>query len=196
DDRVSRRHAQVALTEAGVHVKDLGSRNGTFVDGQRVHDEVYAALPRVVRVGQTLLVFVPDVSPLLGGAVTIEGDSVVGPALRLAHGRIARAAAGGTSILLTGESGTGKELAAQLFHAKCGRKGPLVAVNCAAVPAALAERLLFGARRGAYSGAMDHTEGYIQAADGGTLFLDEVGELEPSVQAKLLRVLVTRDVLL
>ncbi|AUX42522.1 sigma-54 dependent transcriptional regulator [Sorangium cellulosum] len=195
DDRVSRRHAQVALTGAGVRIADLGSRNGTFVDGQPARDEVLAAPPRVLRLGQSLLVFVPDVSPLLGGAVTTEGGSVVGPVLRVAHGRIARAAACGTPILLTGESGTGKEVAAQLFHAKCGRRGPLVAVNCAAVPAALAERLLFGARRGAYSGAVDHTEGYLQAADGGTLFLDEVGELEPSVQAKLLRVLETREVL-
>jgi transcriptional regulator with PAS, ATPase and Fis domain len=72
---------------------------------------------------------------------------------------------------------------------------PFVAVNCAAVPEGLAERLLFGARRGAYSGAATDQAGYIQAADGGTLFLDEIAELDLRVQAKLLRVLETREVL-
>ena len=72
---------------------------------------------------------------------------------------------------------------------------PFVAVNCAAIPEGLAERLLFGARKGAYSGATADAEGYIQAANRGTLFLDEIAELDPLVQAKLLRVLETREVL-
>jgi len=70
-----------------------------------------------------------------------------------------------------------------------------VSVNCAAIPAGVAERLLFGTRRGAYSGADHDADGYLVAADRGTLFLDEVGELEAAVQAKLLRALESREVL-
>jgi transcriptional regulator with PAS, ATPase and Fis domain len=71
----------------------------------------------------------------------------------------------------------------------------LVAINCATIPAALAERMLFGARRGAYSGADSDADGYVQSADGGTLFLDEIADLDPTIQAKLLRVIETREVL-
>ena len=98
---------------------------------------------------------------------------------------------------MRGESGSGKELASASFSRAASRGGasPFIGVNCAAVPAGLAERLLFGARKGAFSGATGDVQGYIQAADGGTLFLDEVAELDLRVQAKLLRVLETREVL-
>src|SRR4030095_2929446 len=100
----------------------------------------------------------------------------------------AQAARFGPTLHIYGESGTGKEGVAQAFHATSPRKaGPFVAVNCAAVPAGIAARLLFGARKGAYSGADADAPGYFQSADGGTLFLDEVVELELAVQAKLLR---------
>ena len=100
-----------------------------------------------------------------------------------------------STLLLTGESGTGKEIAARTFHAAAGKpNAPFSAVNCATIPRELAERLLFGSRRGAYSGATD-APGYVQAADGGTLFLDEVGELSSDVQSKLLRTLEMREVL-
>ncbi|MFP2913649.1 sigma 54-interacting transcriptional regulator, partial [Pyxidicoccus sp. 3LFB2] len=110
--------------------------------------------------------------------------------------RVAPAAAAGETLLITGESGTGKELAARAYHQSGpNARGRFVAVNCAAVPASVAERLLFGSRRGAYSGAEADTDGYLQAADKGVLFLDEVAELSPEVQAKLLRVLETREVM-
>jgi DNA-binding NtrC family response regulator len=96
---------------------------------------------------------------------------------------------------LTGESGSGKEHAARRFHASGARpKGPFVAVNCASIPAALAERLLFGAKRGAFSGADADVDGHVQAADGGTLFLDEIAELDPPVQSKLLRMVENGEV--
>jgi transcriptional regulator with GAF, ATPase, and Fis domain len=101
----------------------------------------------------------------------------------------------GESLLIVGESGAGKELAARRFHGAGSRPGaPFVAVNCATIPKDLAERLLFGARRGAYSGAVADADGYIQAAHGGTLFLDEVVDLELANQTKLLRVLENREV--
>jgi transcriptional regulator with PAS, ATPase and Fis domain len=108
------------------------------------------------------------------------------------------AARASDTVLVLGESGAGKELAARAFHdTRHGGSAnvPFVAVNCAAIPEGVAERLLFGARKGAYSGAANDAEGYIQAADKGTLFLDEIAELDPLVQAKLLRVLETREVL-
>src|SRR5262249_24295980 len=106
-----------------------------------------------------------------------------------------RAAAPSHPLPIFGETGSGKEGAARQFHAASSRRaGPFIAVNCATIPPLLAERLLFGARKGAFSGADANVEGYIQAADKGTLFLDEISELQPGVQAKLLRVLQSREV--
>ncbi|AUX35778.1 MULTISPECIES: sigma 54-interacting transcriptional regulator [Sorangium] len=194
DDQVSRRHARVALSGQGLQITDLDSRNGTFVDGKQVEDRVFPTLPRLIRIGGTLLRFAPDVAPFQRGGVLEHEDGVIGPTLRQARELIARAGTRGETLLLTGPSGSGKELAARAFHAATGRGGPFVAVNCAAIPEGLAERLLFGARRGAYSDATADAEGYVQAAHGGTLFLDEIAELDASVQPKLLRVLETREV--
>jgi transcriptional regulator with PAS, ATPase and Fis domain len=111
------------------------------------------------------------------------------------YAAIADAARDSRTLLVVGPTGAGKELAARHFHRAGPRpQGPFVAVNCATIPAGLAERVLFGAVRGAYSGADSNADGYVHAADGGVLFLDELGELELTVQAKLLRFLETREV--
>jgi DNA-binding NtrC family response regulator len=95
-----------------------------------------------------------------------------------------------TSVLITGESGTGKELVARAVHAKSRRAGgPFIAVNCASVPRDLAESLIFGHLKGAFTGADEPQTGYFDLADGGTLFLDEVGDMPYDLQIKLLRVL-------
>ena len=100
-----------------------------------------------------------------------------------------------TTILITGESGTGKELFAQGIHAAGPRsKGPFVALNCAGIPEHLLESELFGYQRGAFTDAKQTKPGRFQQAEGGTLFLDEIGEMSPSAQAKLLRVLETHQV--
>jgi transcriptional regulator with GAF, ATPase, and Fis domain len=195
DDRLSRQHARLLAAPGGLVITDLGSRNGTHVAGTRIEREAWVHGPVVIRAGRTIAVATPDVRRFLGARVERAGDAVVGPTLADAWRRIERAARTGDNLLVTGESGTGKELAARAFHAASGAPGELVSVNCAAIPAGVAERLLFGTRRGAYSGADHDADGYLVAADRGTLFLDEVGELEAAVQAKLLRALESREVL-
>jgi DNA-binding NtrC family response regulator len=194
DDRMSRQHVRVSTLDGHLVVEDLGSRNGTFIDGVRIEGRVVADAPRVVRAGSTVLIPVRDVRAFLGTRIKTDGDVVMGPSLARALDAIAAAGISGDVALLWGESGAGKENAARVFHASTANaNGPFVAVNCAAIPGTVAERLLFGAKRGAYSGATDDADGFCAAADGGTLFLDEVGELSLDVQAKLLRFLETQE---
>ena len=106
----------------------------------------------------------------------------------------ARVAQAETTVLLTGESGTGKEVIARFIHHASRRSsGPFIAINCAALPDQLLESELFGYERGAFTGAVSAKPGRIEQANGGVLFLDEVGEMAPTVQAKLLRVLEERE---
>jgi two-component system response regulator FlrC len=116
------------------------------------------------------------------------------PALVETLERARRVAPTETTVLLTGESGTGKEVVAHaIHHASVRADGPFVAVNCAALPDTLIESELFGYERGAFTGADKLKRGRFELAAGGTLFLDEIGELQPGVQAKLLRVLQERE---
>jgi transcriptional regulator with PAS, ATPase and Fis domain len=195
DDRLSREHARVRLADGAFAVSDLASRNGTYVNGQRITEETWVHPPAVVRTGRTLTLLVRDVRRFEEARVLNQAGAVIGPQTGQAILQIQRAARGGDTLLVTGESGTGKELAARAFHVATGASGELIAVNCAAIPGGMAERLLFGTRRGAYSGADRDADGYLAAADRGTIFLDEVGELELAVQGKLLRVLETREVM-
>lgn len=114
-----------------------------------------------------------------------------GPRMREVFARIARAASSECTVLISGETGTGKELAAQALHQAdpARNRGPLVAVNCAALPEPLLESELFGHEKGAFTGADRQKPGRFEMAKGGTLFLDEVGEMPAGMQAKLLRVL-------
>jgi DNA-binding NtrC family response regulator len=194
---ISRRHVRIALEQAQFVVTDLGSRNGTFIGGRRLTGPTPLPFLATLRIGGVLLLAVQDVLPFLEGGIGVREGIVCGPLLRQALETITLTRRMGLvpSLLLSGETGSGKEIAARVFHEAGGKPAaPFVAVNCATIPKELAERLLFGSRRGAFSGATD-AAGYVQAAHGGTLFLDEVAELSLEVQTKLLRMLETREVL-
>jgi two-component system NtrC family response regulator len=127
--------------------------------------------------------------------VSLNLENVVGrsPVMQSCFDLVAAAARSNASVLITGETGTGKELFARTIRANSQRRyGPFVVVDCAALPANLVESILFGHRKGAFTGADRDAEGLVKAADGGTLFLDEVGELPLPVQRSFLRVLQER----
>lgn len=145
--------------------------------------------------------------PLAAGSAAISVTSVlegrqslarlVGTSAAMAEvrDRIAKVARSMAPVLVRGESGTGKELAARALHANSHRAdGPLVAVNCSAIPESLLEAEFFGAKKGAFTGAIQDRNGYFQSASGGTLFLDEIGDLPLAMQAKLLRAIQERCV--
>jgi len=123
------------------------------------------------------------------GDARLVGKSAAMQSIVRTIGRIGPTAA---NVLIIGESGTGKEKAAQALHEASGVKGPFLPVNCAAIPRDLIESELFGAEKGAFTGAMQAREGLVEQASGGTLFLDEIGELDVSLQPKLLRFLESR----
>ncbi|HEX4461689.1 MAG TPA: FHA domain-containing protein, partial [Polyangia bacterium] len=146
DPLLSRRHARVSFADDRFTVHDLGSRNGTTVDGERVAGVHTSDDARVLRVGSTIALFCHDIRAFAGG-VAVGPDVIMGPRLRGAWDAIGRAARAGSVLHVSGESGVGKELAARAFHhAGANAGGPFVAVNCAAIPEGVAERLLFGAR--------------------------------------------------
>jgi DNA-binding NtrC family response regulator len=203
---VSSAHARLERTDGGWTVVDEGSKNGTFVNGERV---ARAALRDgdLLEIGATLLVYRAALPPPAdeGRAAPPDLDSAalaqLTPGLptllpRLAEqlaalGRIARLP---IPVLLLGESGTGKEVLAHAVHTLSGRPGAFVAVNCGGITASLLESLLFGHMKGAFTGAARDEPGFVRAADRGTLFLDEIGDLPLPAQAALLRVLQEREV--
>lgn len=149
-------------------------------DRQRLLDESR-------RLEKQLTVVAPKAGKGKAGAHGIVGDS---PSIRAVLDKIAIVAKSNATVLLRGESGTGKELFARAVHEMSPRaKGPFVKVNCAALPESVLESELFGHEKGAFTGAINARQGRFEMADGGTIFLDEIGEISPSFQAKLLRVL-------
>ena len=195
DPAMSRQHASLRFCEGRFHIAALASQNGSDLDGEPLVRETAAGPGSVLRMGETLFLLREELSPYRQQGIKIEDGYVRGPAMQRLYLQVAQLAAVEKTLHVVGESGSGKEAVAHAFHrAGLRHRGPFVAVNCATIAEGVAERLLFGAVRGSYSGACADSEGYLQAAHGGTLFLDEVGDLDLSVQAKLLRVLETHEV--
>jgi transcriptional regulator with PAS, ATPase and Fis domain len=196
DPHVSRAHCSVALDDRGVVLRDLGSKNGTFVGEVEVREALLR--PGVVaRVGQWRLTVrvtgEPHEMPLSSSARF--GEAVGGTlVMRALFARLEVAAATQETVLLVGESGTGKELLARAIHDASPRRGSsFVVFDCSAVAPTLIESELFGFVRGAFTGADRDHAGIFEQAHGGTLFLDEVGELPVDLQPKLLRALEARQ---
>ncbi len=124
----------------------------------------------------------------------LEGMVGDGKAMRLLAAMINKVAMGDSTVLIRGESGTGKEVVSRAIHAASPRADkPFVAINCAAIPDALLESELFGHEKGSFTGAVAMKKGKLEVAEDGTILLDEIGELAPTMQAKLLRVLQQRE---
>src|SRR5215475_249133 len=196
DKKVSAVHMELVATERGVRVRDLGSRNGTFVGDTRI-GEVYLTKAGFIACGDTQLEFQPSnpeqVSvPDVAGFGPLVGSS---PPMRAVFERLRKAAPTELTVLITGETGTGKELVAQAIHLASARTSkPFIVVDCGSIPPSLAESALFGHERGSFTGAVDKRVSPFVEADGGTIFLDELGELPIDVQPKLLRALAEQRV--
>jgi DNA-binding NtrC family response regulator len=181
---VSRRHAVLHLG-ASTRIEDLGSANGTRIDGRALASGSQEPLPlgAIVELGEVRLV------------LCNERANAPSPMERVEH-LVARVAPSDVNVMLVGETGVGKEVLAEELHRRSKRvAGPFLKLNCAAVPDALLESELFGYERGAFTGADRAKVGLLEAAQGGTFLLDEVAELPAQTQAKLLRVLENREVL-
>lgn len=188
DTHASRQHVNLQPRSDGVHIRDLGSRNGTFINGVRIVEGVLRPGARLT-VGQTDFQLGLPSDPS-------EPDELIGHSHAMQHVRqqVLRFAGSGLPVLILGESGTGKELVARALHRHSARPGPLIAVNCGALPRELIESELFGHERGAFTGAQKRHLGCFGDAQGGTLFLDEIGELPLELQPRLLRVLENRTI--
>ena len=197
DRTVSRFHCELALEGDTVRVTDLGSRNGTFVDGVRVERAG-------MKPGTTLQVGRTPLSVRAVGARTSEPPlrpsrfgQLVGRsrAMRGVVALLERAVGVTSTVLIEGETGTGKDVAARAIHERGPRaRGPFEVVDCTALPEELLESELFGHERGAFTGAHARHEGAFARAHGGTLFLDEIGELPTALQPKLLRAIEQRAI--
>ncbi|MBL9016632.1 MAG: sigma 54-interacting transcriptional regulator [Myxococcales bacterium] len=197
DRWMSGEHAVIEVRGDGHVVRDLGSRNGTWVDGKRITEHKLAS-GSIIEVGHSLLAYrVADereVAALDGTPPRLGPTRTYSPALAAQVRDLERIARSGEPILLLAETGAGKEVVAAAIHAWSGRSGAFVTLDCGAVPESLFESTFFGHRRGAYTGATESREGEIVRADGGTLLLDEVANMSVVAQAKLLRVIETGEV--
>jgi DNA-binding NtrC family response regulator len=203
-DAVSRLHARATRQGDGWVLSDLGSRNGTLVNGRAIREVALQTFDEV-RIGDAIFKFVDagaeQYRPYrIDGALIDETGLEPHPALigglriRTLAAEIVRVSPSELAVLVLGETGTGKELVAEAVHQASRRPGAFRALNCAAIPPTLLESELFGFKRGAFTGAHRDKPGLVQAAEKGTLLLDEIGELALESQAKLLRMIETREV--
>jgi DNA-binding NtrC family response regulator len=201
DPHMSRAHALIRRHGAQtVVLRDLGSRNGTIVDGVRLVGERVIESGAVLFMGSHVFVYRLMSRDDLDIITAEQGRPLapvptLSPMMARLGRRLRRLARSDVDLLLGGETGAGKEVFAAAIHRESGRRGEFIAINCAALPESLLESELFGYARGAHSTADQSKPGLIEQAEGGTLFLDEIGEMSSNAQSKLLRFLQDRLVL-
>ncbi len=185
-------HCRIVDDGGRILLFDLGSTNGTWVNGVRVgHAEL--AIGSWLRVGETEIGI--EAARREDDAISFEGIYSDAACMREVFDLIERVAPSSAPVTILGETGTGKELVASAIHARSERaKGPFIPVNCAAISRELIESELFGHEKGAFTGATGARKGAFEEASGGTIFLDEIGELTADLQAKLLRTLELGEV--
>jgi two-component system response regulator HydG len=200
DDRVSRRHAVVRADprKGAAEILDLGSRNGTVVDGRPI-----GTVPTPLRPGAIIFIGTHAAVFRFVSAADLEAIerdqaepftpvATASPELARKFQVLRHLSRGSEDLLIVGETGVGKEELARGIHKASGRTGRFVAINCPALPGTLIESELFGYAKGAHSQATKDKPGLIEEAEGGTLFLDEFAEISQEMQAKLLRFLEGR----
>ncbi len=197
DDTVSRYHCRIYQEEAAYVLQDLGSTNGSFIDGVRIK-EAYLSPGCTVEIGNTRIGFQSfDEEVHIRPSDEERFGDIIGAnvQMRKMFGILEKIAPTDTTVVIEGETGTGKEVVAQTIHKQSARaERPFVVFDCSAVPANLIESELFGHEKGSFTGAIVARPGLFEMANGGTIFLDELGELDVDLQPKLLRVLETREV--
>ncbi|MGQ9661453.1 MAG: sigma 54-interacting transcriptional regulator [Kiritimatiellia bacterium] len=196
DSTISRHHCEIRLKPEGFLIRDLGSTNGTWVQGVRIA-EAFLGQGTELQLGQTRLIFCPlqecmeyIISPSERFGRMI-GKSVL---MRRVFYLAETYAPTDATVLIEGETGTGKEILAEEIHRHSNRRDkPFVVIDCGALAKNLIESELFGHTKGAFTGATSDRIGAFEYANGGTVFLDEVGDLVPDLQPKLLRVLEKKE---
>jgi len=197
DKAVSGTHLEVLARDDGYRLSDLDSRNGTFVGDLRIKD-VYLRPGTVFTLGQSSVQF-----QTTDDVVEIElserdmFDQVIGSSanMREIFATLEKVAPSDLTVMVTGETGTGKELIARAIHNASHRKDkPFIVLDCGSIPRELIESTLFGHEKGSFTGAVGQHRGCFEQANGGTIFLDEIGELDITLQPKLLRVLEQREI--
>jgi DNA-binding NtrC family response regulator len=187
---LSRNHVKVTAKDEGLHVSDMGSRNGTYIDGNRVTDAI-ASFGQTLGVGS--LLFLVHRGPLLYDEP--NNPRLIGCSWQIASilqdARLV--ALRDTTVTILGETGSGKEILANEIHRLSNLRGDMVPINCGALSDGVLQSELFGHVRGAFSGAGAQRHGLIRRAEHGTLFLDEVGDATSTMQVTLLRLLQERS---
>ncbi len=197
DSTVSRRHCEIQLSPDGYNIRDLGSTNGTYVQGVRIKS-AFLDEGTEFQLGSSRLVFCPmqetteyrlserhSYGNLLGQSI----------AMRRVFYLADRYAKTNSTVMIEGETGTGKEVLAEEIHKHSDRRDkPFIVIDCASLARDLVASELFGHAKGAFTGAITDRVGAFEEANGGTVFLDEIGDLSPELQPQLLRVLEKREV--
>ena len=197
DSQVSGVHLELRRVGERVHVRDAGSTNGTWMGPHRISEAELAPGAEIIVGGTTLRVDLDDAASKATVSESGSFGELVGRSTEMLElfATLERIAPKLLAVLVQGETGTGKEEVARALHARSPRSGhAFVVIDATALPETLAESLLFGHEKGAFTGADQRRIGYFEAASGGTAFIDEIGELPAGLQAKFLRVLERQEV--